>query len=427
MGAELALLGGDKSVRQPVKPYASIGQKEKAAVLDVLESGCLSGFYGNWSPLFLGGPVVRRFEEAWASRFAVPHAVSVNSATSGLFAAVGAAGVGPGDEVIVPPYTMSATAMAPLVYGGIPVFADIEADTFCIDPDSVAQLLNDRTRAVIAVNLFGHPARLAELKAMTDKAGVVLIEDNAQAPLAAEQGQLAGTVGDIGVFSLNYHKHIHSGEGGVCVTRSDDLARRLRAIRNHGENVVDEMDLADITNMIGFNYRMTEMSAAVGIVQLEDVYDHVAKRQDLAEAFSREIGALEGITVPSVRSECRHVYYVWAAKIDKRRLGVTRGAFCKALKAEGVPLSEGYVRPLYHLPVFQRRHALGRDGFPFTLTKRRYDGELCPVVEKMHREELFLIETCSYDYNDALVGEIIDAFRKVHAARDKLRSLEAAG
>src|SRR5262249_8722448 len=158
------------------------------------------------------------------------------SATSGLVAAMGAVGIEPGDEVIVPPTTMSATAVAPLAYGGKPGFADIEPETFGPDPAAVRAPITPRTKAIVSANLIGHPARLAELAAIAREHGLYLVEDNAQGPLAAEHGRYAGTVGDIGVFSLNYHKHIHTGEGGVCVTNDDELALRLQLIRNHGEN-----------------------------------------------------------------------------------------------------------------------------------------------------------------------------------------------
>lgn len=153
----------------PLPAYSTLGEEEVQAVVDVMRSGCLSGFYGSWGEQFMGGPVVQRFEAGWAARFGVAHAVSMNSATSGLYAAMGAIGLQPGDEVIVPPYTMSATALAPLVYGGIPVFADIEPDMFCLDPAAVRAALSSRTRAILAVNLFGHPARLAELRAIADE------------------------------------------------------------------------------------------------------------------------------------------------------------------------------------------------------------------------------------------------------------------
>jgi len=421
--SDLAIFGGARAVVEPLTTYPSVGEHERQAVIEVIDSGCLSGFYGDWGSEFLGGPKVRAFEAAWSRQFSCAHAVSVNSATSGLFAAVGAANIGPGDEVIVPPYTMSATAMAPLVYGGIPVFVDIEPETYCLDPELVSQAINARTRAIIVVNLFGHPARLAELRKLADQHDLVLIEDNAQGPLAVEKGRYAGTVGHIGIFSLNYHKHIHTGEGGMCVTGDEILARRLQAIRNHGENVIGMVELGDFSNFVGFNYRMTELSAAVGLVQIVDVERHVSTRQRLAEALSEGLGDLEGVTVPVAREGCRHVYYTWSARLDAVTLGISRESFCRALLAEGFPIYAGYVRPLYQLPVFQQRCAFGRDGYPFNLTDRQYHEGMCPVAERMHNRELVFFETCAFDVRDRELKDLITAFRKVHANRHELKQL----
>lgn len=198
---ELAILDGRPENDRPLAPFSSIGTDEVAAARDVVESGILSGFLGAPGEGFLGGPRVRALEDSWAARFSTGFAISMNSATSGLFAAAGAIGIGPGNEVIVPPYTMSVTAVAPLIYGGIPVFADIDDATFCLDVASVEAALTSRTKAIFAVNLFGHPAPLAALRELLDARGIYLIEDSAQAPLASEHGRLAGTVGHIGIFS----------------------------------------------------------------------------------------------------------------------------------------------------------------------------------------------------------------------------------
>ena len=294
--SKLAIHGGTPVLSHPLPADNTIGAEELEAVKRVFERGSLSGFYGNWGPQFLGGTEVQEFEQDWAKHFKVPHVVSMNSATSGLFAAIGAAGISPGDEVIVPPTTMSATAMAPLVYGGIPVFADIDPDTFCLDVESVRAAITPKTRAILAVNLFGQPAPLAALAALARDKGLVLIEDNAQGPLAAENGQFAGTIADIGVFSLNYHKHIHSGEGGICCTRDPELALRLQAIRNHAENIVKPAGIQDPANMVGFNYRLSEMSAAVGRSQLRKIDAEVGRRQHLAERLSEGVRGLEGIS-----------------------------------------------------------------------------------------------------------------------------------
>lgn len=417
----LALRGGTPAIDRPLAPYISIGDEEVAAAVRVTRRGRLSCFIGVWGDDFDGGPEVKGFERAWAERFRARHAVSVNSNTSGLMAAMGAIGVSPGDEVIVPPFTMSATVMAPLFYGGIPVFVDLEPETFCLDPRLVAAAITPKTRAILVTDLFGHPAALHELRALADRRGVYLIEDAAQAPLASEHGRHAGTIGHIGVFSLNYHKHIHTGEGGVCVTDDADLALRLRGIRNHGENIVEPAAIEDATNMIGANLRLTEIAAAIGSEQLKKADRLVDARVRIAERLSAATRRLPGLTPPIVREGCRHVYYVWAARYDAAATGVSRRAIADALNAEGVPISEGYLRPLYMLPAFQRRIAIGRDGWPFTLTDRTYQTGLCPVAERLQEEELLEFAVCSYELDDRALAGVIHAFEKVFSNLDALR------
>lgn len=413
----LAITGGEPVISEPLPPDVTVGPDEAKAAMRAFERGSLSAYYGTWGEEFLGGFEVKAFEAEWGEKFAVPHVVSVNSATSGIIAALGAVGLSPGDEVIVPPYTMSATAVAPLFYGGIPVFVDIERETFCLDPAKAAAAITSKTRAILAVNLFGHPARLAELRALADRHGVALIEDNAQGPLASEGGVYAGTIGHIGVFSLNYHKHIHTGEGGMCVTHDPELALRMQAIRNHAENIVEPGGIKDAVNMIGQNYRMTEMSAAVGRTQLAKVEKEVGRRQHLAERLSTGLSGLEGLTVPAVRDGCRHVYYVWALRADEQALGVSRTAFSRALAAEGFPHGTGYLRPLYMLPVFQDRIAIGRDHWPFTLTDRQYTQGMCPVAEEMYGHELLTFEPCAWRIDEATADRLVGAVRKVHSLR----------
>ncbi len=420
---QLAILGGTPVIDGPLPPYRSMGEGERRAVLEVMDSDCLSGFYGSPGPEFHGGPQIQSFEAEWRAFYGVEHAISVNSATSGLYAAIGALGIGPGDEVIVPPWTMSASVMAPLIYGALPVFADIEDETFGLDPAAVEAAVTPRTRAIVAVNLFGHAARLGELRAIADRHGLALIEDNAQAPLGMDNGRRTGTVGDIGVFSLNYHKHIHTGEGGICVTDDAGLAERLARIRNHAENVVDPDDAAGLVNMIGFNYRMTELSAAIGRVQLGDIERHVAGREALAGAVSDGLADLEGVTVPHVRDGCRHNYYCWTARLDEAALGVSRRQFSRALAAEGFPHATGYLAPLYELPVFKHRIAIGADGYPFNTGDVRYETGMCPVTERLHRSEALLFEPCSMALSDGLADRLVTAFRKVHANRGELRKL----
>lgn len=417
---KLAILGGKPTLKSNLPPYSSINNDEFKIIKKVFERGQLSGFYGSWGEEFFGGYEVKRLEKYWSEFFKVPYSISVNSATSGLYAALAAIGISPGDEVIVPPFTMSATVMGPLIYGGIPVFVDIDPNTFCLDTDLVKKAITEKTKAIIAVNLFGHPAKLDVLKKICEDHNLKLLEDNAQAPLATINGQFTGTIGDIGIFSLNYHKHIHCGEGGICVTRDKELAFRLQAVRNHGENIVEPKNLSPV-NMIGFNYRMTEMSAAVAFTQLKKIREEVYKRKKLAEFLSNGIKDLEGLQAPVVENNCDHVYYVWALKINEKSLGISRDKFSQALLAEGFPLFNGYVKPLYLLPAFQKRIAIGENGWPFNLTKRIYQKGICPVSESMFESELILFETCAHKFDKNLAIKLVEAIRKVHSNRELLK------
>ena len=255
----LALLGGVKTIKTPFKVYNSIGQEEANAAIGVIQSGVLSKFIGAWCPDFYGGNKVRELEAEWASYFGVKHAITVNSWTSGLVAAVGAIGIEPGDEVIVPTWTMSATATAILAWNGIPVFADIDEKTFNIDPISVEKNITENTKAIIAVDIFGQSADMNALSSIAKKHHLRLISDSAQSPGALYKGRYAGTLADIGGYSLNYHKHIHTGEGGVLVTNNDLLAEKLRMIRNHAEVVIDGRGDMSLVNMIGYNFRLGEI------------------------------------------------------------------------------------------------------------------------------------------------------------------------
>lgn len=415
LSSVLALHGGCKAVLQDIPAFIGIGAEEKQAVIDVLDSKLpLSGFHGSARPSFFGGPEVQAFESAWRDTFKCKHALSVNSATSGLMAAMGAIGIEPGDEVIVPPYTMSATAVAPLIYGGIPVFVDIEDQYFCLNVEKVKQAITPRTKAILAVNLWGHPAALQELRALADEKGLYLVEDNAQALSATEDGAWAGTVGHIGVFSMNVHKHIQSGEGGICVTEDDHLAQRLQLIRNHGENVTTWLGVENIANIIGFNFRQTEIGAAIARAQLKKLTPMVERCRQIAAQLTNGLNDLEGLITPKVRSGCTHSYFMWSIRYQESVLGIPRARFVEALQAEGVPVSQGYVSPLYRLPLFQKRIALGTQGFPFSLSQIQYHDGLCPVTERLHEREIIQYQPVAWDPSPEQVGQMIEAFRKVH-------------
>ena len=421
MPEKLALLGGKPVIERSFTPYRSHGPEEKAAALAVIESGVLSRFFGSWCEDFLGGPRVREFESRWSKWFGVPHSVTVNSATSGLIAALGAAGVAPGDEVIVSPLTMSATATAIVVWNGIPVFADVEPDTFTLDPRAVEALITERTAAILVTDIFGHAGNLDALADIARRHGIVLIEDAAQAPGALYRGRYAGTVADIGIYSLNYHKHIHTGEGGVCVTRDPVLAERMQMIRNHAEGVVGPKGVADISNMIGFNFRLGEIEAAMGIAQLDRLAGLVAGRQDVARRLDDGLGDLPGLRVPVVADECTHAYYVYPLLLDRARVPVPKARLVEALRAEGVQGLAPAFANLHLLPMYQRRIAYGNGGYPWSAGAQvSYAKGICPVVEEMRDHTLFGLQVCMFQFDREETDLTIAAFRKVWAHLEAL-------
>ena len=421
---QLAIHGGSAVRTTAFPPYVTIGEEEKRAVMEVLDSTVLSKFLGTWSPDFFGGPRVQELERAWKEYFGTRYAVSMNSATSGLYAAVGAAGVGPGDEVIVSPYTMSASATAALVYGAIPVFADIDPDSFCITADTIRRCITPFTKAIIAVDIFGQPADMDAIMALAAQHDLVVIEDAAQAPGATYRGRFAGTLGHIGVFSLNYHKTIHSGEGALVVTNDDALAERLQLIRNHAEAVVKKKGTQDIVNMVGFNYRMTEIEAAIAAEQLKKLKGLAERRVEAADYLTTGLRGLPGLTPPEVTEGVVHGYYMYAMRFEASVVGVSRAAFAAALRSEGVPIGEGYVEPLYLQPLYQKRIAFGTHGFPFTyegyLGSVSYDRGICPVAERMHFHELLTADLCHASLSDADLEDVVTAIRKVYDQRASL-------
>ena len=415
----LALHGGPRTISRFFRRYNPIGQEEVEAAKAVVEGGVLSKYLGAWTPEFFGGPKVLEFERFCESYFGVKHAVSVNSWTSGLIAAVGAIGIEPGDEVIVSPWTMCATATAILQWNAIPVFADIEAETFCLDPASIEANISPYTKAIMAVDIFGHSSDMETITAIARRHGLKVITDTAQAPGVKYKGKAGGTLADVGGFSLNYHKHIHTGEGGILVTEDDGIADRLRLIRNHAEAVVGDKGVTDLRNMIGYNFRLGEIECAIGIEQLKKLDRLVAGRQHAAERLTAGLTGLRGLRTPVVRPGCTHVYYMYPMVLDVAELRVSREQIVAALSAEGVEGVGGGYACLHLLPMFQKKIAYGSSGFPWTsdICHRdvSYQKGICPVAEALHESTYLGYKICLYDLEDDDVDLLIAAFRKVWA------------
>lgn len=296
----------------PAKPI--IGEEERAAVDRVMRSGMVAQ-----------GPEVAAFETEFADQLVGGRTcLAVNSGTSGLHLGLLAAGIGAGDEVIVPSFTFAATANSVALTGATPVFADIERDTFNLSAESVRQAVTGRTAAIMPVHLYGHPAELTALQSVADEHGLQLFEDAAQAHGATYQGAPVGSFGTFGMFSLYPTKNMTSGEGGMVSCADDEIARGVRLLRNQG------MEKQYANELVGLNNRMTDIHAAIGRVQLTKVGAWTETRQANAAWLDAH---LEGVVVPPVRDDCTHVYHQYTIRIDGAT-GAERDAVMTALREE---------------------------------------------------------------------------------------------
>ncbi len=421
---ELAILGGEKAIKSSLKKFNTIGLEEKNAVLEVLDTGVLSKYLGCWDEDFYGGPKVKEFENYCSKYFGVNYSLVVNSWTSGLICAIGAIDIEPGDEIIVSTWTMSASATAILHWNAIPIFADIEEKTFNISPKSVLENLSNKTKAILAIDIFGHPCNYEELMDICKKHNLILITDSAQAPGSIYGNQFTGTGSHVGGFSLNYHKHIHTGEGGILVTNDKKIYDKMSLIRNHGEAVIKEMKFNSQVNILGYNFRMGEIEASIGIEQLKKLSKIVERKQEIAEILSNGLKKIEGIRTPIIENNCTHSYYVYPLIIDKDIIKIKREKIINALQSEGIKgLMSGYAN-IHLLPLYQNKIAYGNSNFPWSYEKTRrnisYEKGICPVAEELNEETFIGIETCLYEYTNDNLKEIIEAFVKVFSNLNRL-------
>lgn len=370
----LALLGGNPLIHDAFPKFNSFDQQEEFAALKVIKSGNLSSYLGYPGDKFYGGEEVLNFEEEFCLKFKVKHSMSMNSWTSGLWAIFGALNLEPGSEVLVSTWTMAATATTILHWGLIPVFVDINPRTFNIDFEDLLGKSTDNTKAVVSPDIFGLSAENLKLRNWCDSRGIFLVSDSAQSPLATDEfGNYTSTLSHIGGFSLNYHKHIHTGEGGVVVTENSELAERVRMLRNHGEVAVgfgSEFQKVQ-RGILGMNLRMGEIEAAIGSVQLTKVDSLVTSRREAGLSLNEGLAELPGLHTTFIPQGYQHSFYVSGFLIDynENPLLPHRDVLVSALKAEGVPgLMSGY-QNIHKLPLFQQQLAVGSEGWPFLCLK----------------------------------------------------------
>lgn len=332
----------------------SVGEEEIEAVTEVLRSGYLAY-----------GPVAKEFEKEFARYVGVKHALAVVNGTIALYTTLKALGVGPGDEVVVPDFTFFATASMVVAAGARPVFADIELTTYGMDPSSLERVITERTKAVIVVHLYGHPARFDEIAGIAREAGAYVIEDCAQAHGAEYYGKKVGSLGDASAFSFYATKNMTMGEGGAVLTDSDEVAERADLLRNHGQ--VGRYNHVTI----GWNFRITNIQAAIGLAQLRKLDKMNERRREIAKRYDEELSLIDEIRTPSEAPWAKHVYHLYTVWVED---DVDRDRLAEHLRSKGIQVAVHYPKPLHLQPA---------------LTEYSRPG-CCPVAEAASRHVLSL-------------------------------------
>ena len=399
------------------KRYNTIGKEEIIAANKVLKTGILSKFLASSGQNFFGGPQVNKFEKSIKKFFKVKYAITVNSWTSGLIACVGALDVSPGDEIIVTTWSMCASATAILHWNCVPVFVDIDPETYNIDPECIKKKITKKTKAIMTVDIFGQSCDILKIMKIAKENNLKVISDSAQSIGSKVGKKYSGTLADIGGYSLNYHKHINTGECGIIVTNNKKLYERACLIRNHAEAVIKTNNIKNLSNMIGYNFRLGEIECAIGIEQLKKLNRLIKKRIKLVEILNRELIKLKYLKTPKIQKKNSHVYYLYPLTLETDKLNIKRATIISNLKKLGVPgLIEGYVN-IHQLPTYKKKIAYGTRHFPWKLNKNdkknNTDNKNLDIAERLHREKFFAIELCLFNFNNRDIYFIINCFKKV--------------
>ncbi len=407
MSEPLALFGGKPVRSKPFTPWPVSGKPEQRALLRTLRSG-------QWGRL--DGPETDRFEQRFAELHGCKHGVAVVNGTVALRLALLAAGIRAGEEVIVPPYTFFSTASAVVEANAVPVFADIDLDTFNLDPAAVAGALTPRTRAIIPVHFAGQPADMRAILSLAKKRKLLVLEDAAHAHGALWRNQPAGSIGAVAAFSFQSSKNLTSGEGGIITTNDDALAETCRSMHNCGRiptGVWYEH------HVVSGNYRLGEFQSAVLNCQLDRLLSQTQTRDRNGQYLAGRVGELPGVYPQKRTPDCtRHSYHLFMLRIDRRAFGAPRTAVVQALQAEGVPCSAGYGFSLPQQPMF-RKKAFGPylSGIAGKLDYRKVP---CPNSDLLCKEQCVWLGQNLFLGRRTEVDDIGDAFEKIYENRDAL-------
>jgi dTDP-4-amino-4,6-dideoxygalactose transaminase len=408
----LALAGGTPVRTSPFPRWPDFDARERALLLEALEAR-------SWGGYPFPNAMAARFASAFAAAHDARHALAVANGTIAIEIALEAAGLRPGDEVIVPAYTFEASAAPVLRLGAVPVFADVLPDTYCLDPAAAETALTPRTRAVLPVHLAMCMADMDAIGALAERHGVRVVEDCAHAHGAKWNGRGAGSLGHAGAFSLQTSKLLTAGEGGVVTTSDDEIAERAESYVNCGR--ASRSDRFG-HRLLGYNYRLTEFQAAVLVGQLEKLPARAALRAERAAQLSRGLSSIPGLALlrPDPR-QTTPAFYHYVFKYDACAFdGASRDRFVAALEAEGIPCDGLFYEPVYRSTLFDVDPAK----FPALEGRRPWDGTRCPVAERAAFEESVWMHHRVLLGTEGDVDSVIEAVAKIRANVDDLRTAE---
>ena len=347
----------------------SVGEEEIKAVAEVLRSG-----------YYVQGPNVRKLEEKFAEYIGTKYAIATNSGTSALHIALAAAGIGTGDEVIVPALTFFSTATSVIHNNAIPIFADIDSEIYCLDPNDMEKRITDKTKAVIPVHLYGHPAEMDSIMEIAEARNLLVIEDAAQAHGAEYKGKKVGSIGHVGCWSFFATKNMTTGEGGMITTNDSDIAEKARIIRSHG------MTSRDDHVVLGYNYRMNEISAAIGLVQLSKLDKLNELRTKNSMYLLKRLKGVEWLNLPRIKPYVKHAFFWCPVRVDEEKVGMKTKDLRAKLRERGVEVRHRYVAPLYKQPMLLNKNAYPKKcpfSCPFYGRKIDYSQFNCQNAEKI--------------------------------------------
>jgi perosamine synthetase len=388
---QLAIKGG-MPVRRQMLPYGQqwIDEDDIAAVINALKSDFITQ-----------GPQIDEFERAVADYVGAKYAVAFCNGTAALHGACFAANIGSGDEVITSPMTFLASSNCVLYQGGTPVFADIKADTYNIDPQSIEIKINSQTKAIIAVDFTGQPVEMDEINRIAKANNLIVIQDAAHSLGAEYKGRKVGALADMTMFSFHPVKHITTGEGGMIVTNDEEYYKKLQLFRSHGMTKNPE-EMRNIEgpwyyemHVLGYNYRITDLQSALGTSQLKKLDRLVARRQDIAHLYSENFSLLEGVKIPYQQEDTKSSWHLYMLRFDINKFTVSRKEIFEALRAENIGVHVHYI-PVYLQPYYQ---SLG------------YPRGLCPEAEQFYEEAITI--PIFPKMTDSDVNDVIKAVQKV--------------